>query len=283
MVDDEATDRWRLGIFLRATINDWVGVVGLAVLPFFGGCGPARYMEPDRLAQGYAIVLPGIEGTSQLNRNVAKGLLKGGWRGAVEVYDWTAGSVMLFPVTLRALERNKAEATHIARMLTDYQDAYPGRPVYLIGHSGGGGVAVLTLEAMPAKRHIDGTILLAPAMSPQYRLSKALLRTGTLWNFYSHYDVGFLSAGTTVMGTIDGQHTAAAGSQGFEVPPNLDPEERRLYSTRLRQQAYSRKMLDSGHTGGHLGWANPSFVADWLCPIMAANGPSPTSPGRSGS
>lgn len=235
------------------------------------GCAPAKKITAGRLSQGYTIILPGIEGTSMLNASVADGLVDGGWPGAIEVYDWTAGSVLLFPVNLRNLDRNKQEAKIIADKISKYMDSYPHRPVHIIGHSGGGGVAVLALESLPTHRQITSAILLAPAISPDYNLCRALRRTEHgLWNFYSRHDVGFLKAGTTFMGTIDGQHTSAAGAVGFQMPWGLDEQERRLYASKLRQQAYSRKMAESGHMGGHVDWANRRFVAEWLCPIMCS-------------
>jgi len=145
------------------------------------------------------------------------------------------------------------------------------RASHLIGHSGGGGVAVLTLEALPPDRKITSAILLAPAIAPDYDLRKALRRTQYgIWNFWSPYDVGFLKAGTTVMGTIDGRHTSAAGATGFVAPWGLDDEDRRLYGAMLHQQRYTQKMAEYGHTGGHIGWANRRFVASWLAPIITS-------------
>ncbi len=247
-------------------------IVVLLALSVLGGCSfPAKITTQDRLEHGLVLILPGIEGASVLNTNIAKGLSDGGVPSAIEVYDWTAGSVVLFPVTLRALDRNRSQAAKIAAKIMAYQDAHPGKPVHLIGHSGGGGVAVLTLEALPPDRKIASAILLAPAIAPDYDLRKALRRTQYgIWNFWSPYDVGFLKAGTTVMGTIDGRHTSAAGATGFVTPWGLDDEDRRLYGALLHQQRYTQKMAEYGHTGGHIGWANRRFVASWLAPIISS-------------
>ncbi|MBI4579913.1 MAG: alpha/beta fold hydrolase [Planctomycetes bacterium] len=268
---NDGVGRTGFALVIRRYCQDAVCIVGVLALPLVCGCGPTRYVAPDRLAHGYTVILPGIEGASYLNRNVAKGLISGGWPGAVEVYDWTAGTILLFPVNLRALDRNKHEAAKVARKIMDYQDRHPDQPVHIIGHSGGGGVALLALEALPPERQITSALLLAPAVSPDYDLRRALRRTQHgVWNFYSRHDVGFLKAGTTLMGTIDGRHTSAAGAVGFQMPWGLDDADRRLYSHKLRQQPYSRKMADSGNTGGHTGWANRQFVSEWLCPIMIA-------------
>jgi len=142
--------------------------------------------------------------------------------------------------------------------------------VHLVGHSGGGGIAVYALESLPPGRQVTSALLLAPALSPDYDLRGALRHTQRgIYNFYSPYDVGFLKVGTSVAGTIDGQLTRAAGAVGFTVPWGLSQEDRRLYATLLHQQRYLSKMADSGNAGGHTGWANRTFVAEWLAPLVA--------------
>ena len=238
-----------------------------------GGCSDlSGYRAPERLEQGYTIILPGIEGRSYLNTNIVKGLADGGVPSAVEVYDWTVGGWFTAPINLRAFERNRSQARKIARKIMDYQDAYPGRPVHLVGHSGGGGVAILALEALPPNRKITAAILLGPALAPDYDLRRALKRTECgIWNYYSPYDVGFLRAGTMVMGTVDGRHTSAAGAVGFSVPWGMDKEDRQLYGSMLRQQGYTPKMAECGHRGEHTGWAKRRFVATWLAPVMLSH------------
>ncbi len=241
-----------------------------------GGCrSPSHLRSPNRYQQGLVIILPGIEGQSPANVSIAKGLERGGVRSAVEIYDWTTG-VAGWAANLRYLERNKREATRIAGRIMDYQDRYPERPVHLIGHSGGGGVTVLTLEALPPERKITGAILLAAAIAPDYDLRRALDRVDrAVYNFYSPYDVGFLKFGTTIMGTIEGRHTTAAGVRGFRVPWGMDERGRQLYAQHLRQQRYTRSMAKSGHAGGHFGWSDSRFVADWLAPIVIADSAQP--------
>jgi len=235
-----------------------------------GGCSDlSKYRSPERLEQGYVIVLPGIEGRSYLNTSIVRGLAQGGVPSAIEVHDWTLGGWLTLPANLRAEARNRREGRRIAEKITQYQDAHPGKPVHVIGHSGGGGIAVYALEALPADRQITAAILLGPALAPDYDLRRALKRTTCgIWNYYSPYDVGFLGFGTTVMGTIDGKHTSSAGRVGFTQPWGLDQEDRRLYGSRLRQQGYTPKMARTGHRGKHTHWAKRAFVAEWLAPVV---------------
>jgi pimeloyl-ACP methyl ester carboxylesterase len=267
------THGWRMA---RGLLEPLTTVAGLCIVPLLTGCGSVDRIESaERIEQGYVIVLPGIEGKSYLNTSVAKGLEDGGVPYLIEVYDWTAGSVLLFPITLCDLERNRDEARKVAAKIVEYENAHPGQPVHIIGHSGGGGLAVLVLEALPPDRQVTSAILLAPAIAPDYDLRVALRRTRVgIWNYYSAYDVGFLGAGTWIMGTIDGKHTAAAGQKGFAIPLWLDREGGQLYS-RLYQVAYSSKMAETGHLGNHTGWANRRFVAEYLASLINSQRPIP--------
>ncbi|NLX13717.1 MAG: hypothetical protein GXY44_08715 [Phycisphaerales bacterium] len=268
--DKDVPETLPVWVVARGYLSALIGAVGVLIpVALLPGCSTSKLQTADRLEKGYVVVLPGIEGKSFLNVNIARGLDDGGVRSYIKIHDWTPGTLLLFPVTMRAESRNQRQARRVAQMIIDYQDKYPNRPVHLIGHSGGGGLAVFTLEALPPQRRIASAILLAPALAPTYDLSRALRRTEYgIYNYYSRRDLGFLGAGTTIVGTIDGEHTSAAGAVGFQVPYGLSEEGRELYRTRLHQQRYTPKMAESGHSGGHLGWADRKFVAEWLAPIL---------------
>ena len=171
----------------------------MAVVTIPGCAYFTQQVTPERLDQGFTVVLPGIEGKSVFNSNIAQGLIHGGVKSAVEVHDWTTGHLPLFLVHLRHIERNRDEARKLAQIIVEYQDRYPDRPVYLVGHSGGGGMALLTLEALPPDRKVTGVILLAVAVSRTFDLREALSKTERgIWNFYSPGDLVFLVAGTTL-------------------------------------------------------------------------------------
>ncbi len=172
-----------------------------------------------------------------------------------------------------AFERNRQQAQEIAGQIVAYQDRYPGRPVTLIGHSGGAAMAVLILEALPADRQVTQAVLLAAAISPDHDLSTALSRTehGIL-NFYSRGDVGYLVLGTLALGTIDRQHSISAGAAGFHPPAQLTDEQRQLYNSRLQQVPYQLSMLRSCNLGGHFSVTNSKFVSDWVAPRLAVAG-----------
>ncbi len=236
--------------------------------------GPGTLAFPERLDQGYTIVLPGVMGSAPLDHGIVKGLIDADVPTAVELYDWTASPFRLV-YNLRALSRNRNEAQKIAARIVAYQDRYPGRPVYLVGYSGGAAVAVLTLEALPPDRKVTKAVLLAPTLAQDYDLQLALSRTEQgVHSFHSAIDVPVMVVLAMALGTTEGKHTFTAGAFGFQRPNGLNESQRRQYSSRLAQHAYELKMIESGHAGGHFGWANRGWVAQWVAPML---GPAPGS------
>ncbi|MBI5864334.1 MAG: alpha/beta fold hydrolase [Planctomycetes bacterium] len=221
------------------------------------------------MANGIVYVLPGIEGAGILNRNIGLGLDQGGVRSAIEIYDWTYGIPGSTALNLVDLERNRREAARLASRIVDYRDRHPGRPVQLVGHSGGGAIAVLVLEALPPGRQIDFAVLLAPALSPEYDLSTALRRTKYgIQNYYSKYDIGFLMVGTTLVGTADRAHGFSAGAVGFRLPDYLTDTTRRTYRQKLRQVEWDPRLKRVGASGTHIGWASVQFAREYLAPLI---------------
>lgn len=244
--------------------------LALCVLILLPACStPSRLRARSRYAHGVVYILPGIEGRSVFNRNIALGLDEGGVTSAIEVYDWTTGVPGLYLANLVIKERNERAARQLARRISDYRRRYPHGAVHLIGHSGGGGVAVLALESLPRSVRVDCALLLAPALSPDYDLSPALRHTRLgICNFYSSLDVGFLGVGTTVFGSIDRDRGPSAGAIGFEPPDSLDDEETQLYRDLLRQVKWSRRLFEYGATGTHMGWTTRSFARSYLAPLI---------------
>jgi pimeloyl-ACP methyl ester carboxylesterase len=237
------------------------------------GCAPPAYVRAEyRYQHGLIVVLPGIEGRSVLNRDIAVGLDEGGVRSAIEIYDWTYGIPGSTVMNLVDIEHNRREAARLASRIVDYRDRFPGKPVHFIGHSGGAAVAVLALEALPPGRQIDMAILLATALSPEYDLSIALRRTRHgIQNYYSANDIGFLMLGTTVFGTADRSHGISAGAVGFRLPPDLSSASRDLYREKLRQVEWDPRLKRVGASGSHMGWASETFARDYLAPLIVRN------------
>lgn len=226
-----------------------------------------RRLEPERLDKGLVLVLTGIEGHSFLNVGILCGLIDGGIEHAVDIVDWTTGKKFLYLYHLRGWTRNNRVAKELATRISDYQNQYPGRPVWLVGHSGGGGMALLTAAALPDERQVTGIVLLAAAVSPTFDIRPAAARvTRGIWNYHSQLDWFFLVFGTTLLGTMDGQHVRAAGACGFR---GLTTDEL-MNSGSLIQRPWQWKMLSQFHLGEHFGCAHRVFVAEEIVPLIRA-------------
>lgn len=253
------------------------GAVSTLGVPFawlgrFCGRFLRRFRKAERYSKGLVIVLPGIESQSFLNHSVAWGLSDGGWPGAIEIYDWTTTWTVFFLYHLRGRQRNLRQGRLIAERIVQYQAEYPGRPVHLIGHSGGGALSVFALEALPSGQHITSAILLAPALSPGYALHSALAHTDAgIWNFWSPLDLLFLGAGTLLFGTIDGKLSLSSGMIGFREPAGIDERQRQQYQQKLHQVPYRAGMATTFHLGGHFGCTNRAFVECQVAPLLCCN------------
>lgn len=250
--------QWSRGVFAACA---------LSVLAAASGCSVRDLGTSDRLARGLVVVLPGIEGRSAFNVSICRGLDDGGVDCAIEIFDWNAPTPFLPLANLAALDRNREQAAKLAKRVIAYQGDYPGRPVHLVGHSGGAGIAVFAMERLTPAQAVSGAVLLAPALSPEYNLAKALQRSDHgIFSFYSKRDVLLLGLGTTIAGTMDRNSGPSAGAVAFEAPHSN--ASRSLYKDKLYQVAWSPRMARAGNSGSHLGWTDREFVQTYLAPLI---------------
>ncbi len=206
------------GIRRRATLS----VIAFGLLA--AGCLPrvdlnTRYTATYRAEKGLVAILPGIEGESLANRNIRKGLDDAGIPYALAIYRWgfpIPGIGML--VNQTDTGGNRRAATKLAERIARYQRNYPGRPIFIVGHSGGGGIAVFALEALgriPGAKPIEGAFLLSASISADYPLASALRMTRRGLVNVSNPEDRLLGAGTAVIGNVDGGHGDSAGRTGF--------------------------------------------------------------------
>lgn len=243
----------------------------IVAVALFSGCQGRRYlMNKQSLDRGLVIVLPGIDGWAPYNENACKALYRECLDMAVELYDWTLPMGLL--LNQCGILNNRIAASGLASRIVAYHKEHPGRPVYLIGHSGGTAIAVWAAEALPGEERVERIVLLASSLSPGYDLSKAMRHTRMgVVNFYSGRDGALLGVGTILMGTMDGQHTEAAGKVGFR-PMGRGA----VYYGNLVQVPWDPRMTAVGHDGGHFGYTAPRFmqahVKPWLTEIPGDDG-----------
>jgi pimeloyl-ACP methyl ester carboxylesterase len=232
-----------------------------------------RYFSRRRLEAGLIINLSGIGGCTWYPRWIRIGLNQAGVPGASVIYRWSVGPLGLWLTDLFARRRNRAVAADLAASIAAYRRWMPGRPVTLIGHSGGGAIAAWTLEAMPEGCHVDTAILLAPALSPGYNLGPALRRvSGRAVAAHSWLDLGLMGLGMTVFGGIDRRHGPGAGMIGFRMPEGASEADRAEYA-KLQQICWHPRMIRDGHLGGHIGWSSIRFARRVLAPIILGQTP----------
>jgi len=241
-------------------------VLGGAGVVFSPGCTPEEphlpmtgenptYMTDRRLDHGLVIVLPGIEGESSMNQDVRYGLVSGGVNQAVPINRWgsTLPGVSLLINQMNVIG-NRIAAKKLADMIVAYQDTHPGKPVHIVGHSGGGGVAVFAAEALPPGRQIDGLVLLSASISSAYDCGKALgrCRKGIL-NFYCRND-GLLVIGTLIAGNVDGIRGPGAGAIGFD----------KEYPTLQQREITAKAFGDDPHAAATRSGFVSANVAPWI-------------------
>jgi pimeloyl-ACP methyl ester carboxylesterase len=243
-------------------------IIALACV-WLGGCGGSGaqpFVSDERLDRGYVLVFTGIEGRSMFNQDICAGLAEGGVDYAIELVDWTNHIPGMFLFNERAETRNRRKADEVAYKIMRYKMAHPGRPVILLGQSGGGAVAAWTAEAMPYRNGVDGVIMMAASLSPEYPLDMALANSKRgIINFYSSKDFLLLGAGTWITGTMDGEHTSSAGRKGFKAP--TEPT-RAFWYSHLYQFPWREEWEQTGYTGSHLSSGARSFFAFYVAPMV---------------
>lgn len=241
------------------------------------GCWKPPGSTINELNRGLVYLFPGIEGREWAMQRAWQAARDSGVDAAIEVYQWPSSSDAL--TNLTAYERNRAEARRVADHLTEYARSHPGAAIDLAGYSGGGGLAVLTAEALPEDVKLRNVLLVQCALSPDYDLEPALRRVdGQLVNFHSQRDWLILGVGTQTFGTIDRKYVPAAGKDGFDADRAVrDAALRR----KLRQIGWREEWLAQGHDGGHPGmltypW-NRKYVAPYFknIPLGGADAAAP--------
>lgn len=211
------------------------------------GCHFPQATDEER-QQGLVWLFPGIEGGPWSMVWVRRALRDGGVSGAVETRKWPRPWHPL--VNLTDYAGNKVFAAGVAEEIGAYQRKYPGRPVDLVGFSGGAGIALLVAEALPEEVRLRRLVLVHAAVSPGYDLCPVLRRVDEgMVNLHSAWDWFMVGLGTSVFGTIDRKYEPSAGMKGFDMEWALRscPE----LKAKVQQRGWRWRDLGRGVWGGH--------------------------------
>jgi len=210
------------------------------------------------------IHLPGIGGYRNVDRGMLRGLREGGYTERIRVHDWTGNDTGL--AALMATKRHKDEAARVAQMIADELSVNPHTRITVSAHSAGAGIITWALEQLPPDAKIDTLLFIAPALSPQYDLSRALAHVrGNVYVIYSPYDSAVLGIGTKMFGTVDGVKVEAAGKVGFKQPAKADAQQ----YEKLVQIPYHSQWVKLGNIGDHIGGLSRPFAKSVLAPLLA--------------
>jgi hypothetical protein len=239
----------------------------LAVLLGMAGCGvspaPPAPMRPSGSGRTQLIHLPGMAGDSFADRWWINELRLGGAADRVELYDWTCNDTQIG--ALQAYARNHREAWKIARRIIECRASDPETHILLTATSAGTGPLVWSLENLPEAVTVDYVVLIAPAVSPDFDLSRALHHVrGKMYVFHSEGDWFILGWGTSTFGTVDCKKCQAAGRSGFVMPQSADAAEYR----KLVQIPYNSAWIKYFNFGDHTGAMSPSFARNFLSPLL---------------
>jgi len=223
----------------------------------------AAHGEFGPTTQPLVMHFPGVGGYLIIDRHLMAGLAEGGVRGRIEAFDWTQNNPGID--ALHGYDRNHKQAAAYAKLIARHIKQWPDSPIVLTSHSGGGGIAVWTLEQLPAGVRVDAAFLLAPALSPDYDLSAALRHIRkTMYVFYSQNDYLVLGAGCRLCGTMDGEFTDAAGFVGFVTPKTAEA----VQYLKLKQIPYNPAWGWLGNFGDHIGPMSRPFAAKIIAPLV---------------
>jgi hypothetical protein len=237
--------------------------------------------EPPAEPTGLVLVADGIGGLDLCGTGLQYAAARTGLNHEVRLHGWGHGLGRWY-ADLTNVANHESQAALLAAEVAAFQAGHPGAPVFLVGKSGGTGIVVKALEQLPAGS-IEVAVLLSPALSPRYDLTRALTAVRReMVAFWSPLDVFVLGIGTRIFGTVDRIRAVSAGMIGFKIPAEGNPQQ----YAKLRQVRWRPEMAPTGYLGGHVGPDSPAFLRRYVAPLLdvrpqsAAALPPGSSPAR---
>lgn len=182
----------------------------------------------------------------------------------VETFVWSHGYCRLVADQVDHAHA-RAEGRRLAEVVIAHRQAFPGDPIFLMGHCAGGRVVLAAAEALPPGT-IDRIVLLAPSLPADYDLRPALrCATDGIDVFCSRQDYWYLGVGILLLSPLQGCYPVS-GYGGFE-PVGGTPEDGALYA-KLRQYHWRPGLEWTGHNGGHYGSYQQGFLRAIVLPLL---------------
>lgn len=236
------------------------------------GCGvpfETTVFEVERLKERAATppssllwLFPGIVGPEWELGPAYRGFRDAGFTGEPRFFQWPVPSFDIFR-NLQDTDRNRQQAAAVAAEIAEFHALHPEVPVDLIGYSGGGALAVMVVEALPADVRVRHVLLAQSALSPFYDLTTCLTGIdGYVINFYCPTDLWLSGIFTTIYGTMDRERLPTAGLWGFWLPRAVPDAALR---PRLVQIGWDEHWRAAGHGGDHMAILSD----DWNMRIAA--------------
>lgn len=230
-----------------------------------GGCGSELRDTPEeRVGKIYYLDGAGNYGFGQ--GTVPEGLRSAGYRGDIEVYNWTSvlGGAFLDQMLIF---HAKAQGDALAKRIDAYLDRYPDKEVNVIALSAGTGVACWAAGKLAPEHKINNMVLLGSSLSKTFQeMPEALEHVkGKVYVYHSPSDP-VLSVLVRFAGTIDRQFTECAGEVGLEPPAGAAPSVRSLYRRKVQNIPYQASFKALGYIGDHTSCTTAAFVRGQIAP-----------------
>ena len=194
----------------------------------------------------------------------------GGVDCAIRYFDW---DTPVWAEQLGNYPRNRTRAAYIASEIAAFHQRQPHAPIYIVGYSAGGGLAVFICEALPADVYARRVVLVQGAISPTYDLTTALEHVDDrLVSLHVPSDILILGLLTSLYGNIDRSFESAAGRLGFNADRAVP---RAAQRAKLTQITWTPEMIWSGHLGDHRSLFAYGFNRKYVAPWLSGAGPAP--------
>jgi hypothetical protein len=223
----------------------------------------------ERLQQGLIVFVEDSSDAGNRNwQSFEDGMGSRGVSVALDNFDWSPQLMELaFTGAVPYRDDIGEAAIVLAEQIRNYQIAYPGRPIHLVGHGHGCHIAVTALEHLDSRLGVDRLVLLSPGFDHHRNLSYALKRVrDSAVAYYSYQNVAHGLAGPFVFGTPDTARSRGTAAQwGVRGPVDAD-----MYQyEKLHVLVWNPWMALGGNLGGHnVGATSPAFVRKYIRPFL---------------